>query len=367
MSNIVQSFNMALPINFTPGPSQVYFTVEDHVRQAFREGIPSISHRSKQFEQHFRGCREGLTELLNLPAGWHVFFTSSATEVWERSLQNLVASRSHHFVNGAFSAKFHEFATLLGKQPTADVVAEGCGFDSINIPQDTELIAITQNETSTGVSVTPEWIRSIRMQYPQALIIVDGVSALPHLQPDFNDVDSVFFSVQKGFGLPAGLGVWMVNDRCLAVSENLRAAGHRTGTYHTLAALASNAKKDQTPSTPNVLGIYLLDQVIKDFLRRGINSIRQETAYKSALLYNCLEGHSLVNPFVQRRDHRSPTVVVANSGEHTKRLYDHLLAHGLQAGEGYGTGKKTQLRFANFPAHSKETYEQLCDLIAAFN
>ena len=358
---------MALPINFTPGPSQLYFTVEDHVRQAFREGIPSISHRSKQFEQHVRGCREGLTALLNIPAGWHVFFTASATEVWERSLQNLVASRSHHFVNGAFSSKFHEFATLLGKQPTADVVAEGHGFGSDTIPQDTELIAITQNETSTGVSMIPQWISSIRRQHPRALLIVDGVSALPHLQPDFNDVDSVFFSVQKGFGLPAGLGVWMVNDRCLAASETLRAAGHHTGTYHTLAALAANAKKDQTPSTPNILGIYLLDKVIQDFLRRGIGNIRQETSYKSVLLYACLDRHPLIRPFVQREEHRSPTVVVAHCGEHTSRLYDHLLANGLQAGEGYGAGKKTQLRFANFPAHSKETYEQLCDLIEAFN
>ena len=337
------------------------------MRQAFREGIPSISHRSKEFERHFRGCTEGLTALLDIPAGWHVFFTSSATEVWERSLQNLVASRSHHFVNGAFSSKFHEFATLLGKTPTADVVPDGKGFSMVNVPNDAELICVTQNETSTGVSVSSAWISMLRRQHPDALIIVDGVSALPHLQPDFNTVDSVFFSVQKGFGMPAGLGVWMVNDRCLERSATLAASGHRTGTYHTLAALAANGKKDQTPSTPNVLGIYLLNQVCQDLLRRGINSIRQETAYKAALLYDCLDRHSIIFPFVTTTEDRSPTVVVAATGEHTKRLNQHLLAHGLQAGDGYGSAKQTQLRFANFPAHSRETYEKLCDLIRAFS
>ncbi len=358
---------MALPINFTPGPSQVYFTVEDHVRQAFREGIPSISHRSKEFERHFSGCNEGLRALLDIPSGWHVFFTSSATEVWERSIQNLVAHRSHHFVNGAFSAKFHEFATLLGKQPTAETVPDGTGFELAQAPADAELIAVTQNETSTGVSVSASWIRALRDRHPDALIIVDGVSALPHLQPDFKTVDSVFFSVQKGFGMPAGLGVWMVNDRCLEVSAKISSAGHRTGTYHTLAALAANGKKNQTPSTPNVLGIYLLNQVCQDLLRRGIQNIRQETAYKAALLYDTLDRHPIVSSFVARAEDRSPTVVVAATGAHTGRLNDHLLAHGLQAGDGYGAAKQHQLRFANFPAHSKETYEKLCDLIRDFS
>ena len=68
-----------LPVNFTPGPSQVYFTAEDHIRQAFRDGIPSISHRSKTFESIYREAKEGLYELLNIPDGWHMVFTSSAT------------------------------------------------------------------------------------------------------------------------------------------------------------------------------------------------------------------------------------------------------------------------------------------------
>jgi len=358
---------MPLPVNFTPGPSQVYFTTEDHVRKAFREGIPSISHRSREFEQQYAECTEGLSELLSIPNGWHVFFTSSATEIWERSLQNLVASRSHHFVNGAFSSKFHEFASLLGKQPTADMVPEGHGFAEPHRMHDAELIAVTQNETSTGVSLTTEWINGLRAVNPGSLIIVDGVSALPHLQPDFNTVDSVFFSVQKGFGLPAGLGVWLVNDRCIEVSGKLSAGGQRTGTYHTIAALAANEKKNQTPSTPNVLAIYLLNQVCKDFLRRGITAIRQETAYKAALLYNCLDRHPVIRPFVQDAAFRSPTVIVANTGECTGRLQEYLLANGLQAGEGYGNAKKHQLRFANFPAHSRETYEQLCDLLQEFS
>ena len=356
-----------LPIvNFTPGPSQIFYTVEDHIRTAFREGIPSISHRSKTFEHAFQHTTKGLRDLFQIPDGWHIFFVSSATEIWERSIQNMVAGHSHHFVNGAFSSKFHEFSGLLGRVNGKTEAAEGEGFlQALEFPG-AELIAVTQNETSTGVRTGNDFIAGIRAKNPEALIIVDGVSSLPHLQPDFKNIDSVFFSVQKGFGMPAGLGVWMVNDRCLEVSGKMASKGHFTGTYHTLQALAANAKKYQTPSTPNILGIWLLGKVCEDFLRRGIDTIRKETVYKSVLLYQTLDKHKLTQPFVTNPVHRSETVVVANTGSETERLTRYLMEHGLQPGDGYGSKKSSQLRFANFPAHSREVYEKLCDLITAF-
>lgn len=352
-----------LPVNFTPGPSQIYFTVEDHLRQAFRDGIPSISHRSKTFEQIYQNCREALSELLQIPTGWEIVFTSSATEVWERSIQNLVAETSHHFVNGAFSKRFYEFGGLLGKNTTQTISPDGTGFKAFNSELDSELIAVTQNETSTGVSVDNDWIRNLRNHNQKSLIIVDGVSALPHAQPDFSIVDSVFFSVQKGFGMPAGLGVWLVNEACIQKSEILEKRGLLTGTYHSLNSLISNARKNQTPSTPNVLAIYLLSKVCNDFLRRGIETIRRETTYKSSLLYHTLDNLKNISAFVKNPAERSQTVIVAETGERTIEISDLLLKNGIQAGDGYGAGKKTQLRFANFPAHSKEIYEQLCDLL----
>src|SRR5690349_4699717 len=96
--------------NFTPGPSQLYFTVSDHARQAFKEGIPSISHRSKTFEQISKQTTEGLRQLLNIPQDFHIFFTGSATEIWERIIQNLVEENSFHLVNGSFSKRFHEIS-----------------------------------------------------------------------------------------------------------------------------------------------------------------------------------------------------------------------------------------------------------------
>lgn len=354
-------------VNFTPGPSQLYFTVPDHARQAFNEGIPSLSHRSKQFDKLFEETTGGLRELLKIPEGFHVFFTGSATEIWERIFQNLVAQSSFHLENGSFSKRFYETGILLGKNPSRIEAPAGDGFGpEIAVPDNAELIAVTHNETSTGVSIPVQTIHTLKQKHPQMLLAVDAVSSLPYPDFDFNSVDTVFFSVQKGFGLPAGLGVWIVNDRCIAKAASLMSKNISTGSYHNLASLLANAKKNQTPETPNVLGIYLLGKVVADFLRRGINTIRRETEYKAAILYNALEAHPTLAPFVKEKAFRSNTVIVADCGADTEKLSAFLATKGLHAGGGYGAAKKTQLRFANFPAHSKEQFELLADSIAAF-
>ena len=354
-------------INFTPGPSQLYFTVEDHAKTAFREGIPSLSHRSKKFEGIYKEAVDGLRELLGIPSGFHILFTGSATEIWERIIQNLVEHKSLHLVNGSFSKKFHEVALQLNRLSDAIEAPLGQGFaNGIRVSSDTELIAITQNETSTGVTVPLEMLTDIRKQSPDLLIAVDAVSSLPYPNFDYNVVDTVFFSVQKGFGLPAGLGVWIVNDRCLAKAKAMLSRKISIGSYHNLLSLVQHEEKFQTPETPNVLGIYLLGKVIGDMLRVGIHRIRKDTEYKAALLYQELNVHGLIKPFVKDNEWQSKTVIVAETGSTTKAITERLLAEGMQPGDGYGAGKATQLRFANFPTHAREHFERLCDIIKGF-
>jgi len=352
--------------SFIPGPSQIYFTTEDHIRKGFRENVPSISHRSKEFEKIFQSTTESLRALLSIPSNYHIFFIGSATEVWERASQNLVYETSFHFVNGAFSLRFFETAKQLGKQAAAQQVEAGKGFTNSQVPQGVELIATIANETSTGVTTSNNFVADVRKQNPNALIITDAVSALPYQSIDFSIIDSCFFSVQKGFGLPAGLGVWLVNERCIAKADELQTNKKNIGSYHSIPSLLAMAKKNQTPETPNVLGIYLLGKVSEDFLRRGLEVIRRETEYKSAILYQVLENHSIVKPAVQEKEWRSKTTIVAETANLTEKLNTYLESKGLLPGDGYGAAKKTQLRFANFPAHSKEVYENLVDLIKEF-
>jgi phosphoserine aminotransferase len=352
---------------FTPGPAELYFTVETHIKNALNEHVPSISHRSKAFEGIYREAVQNLKDLLELPDNYHIFFTGSATEIWERILENCVESQSYHYVNGAFSKRFYETALQLKKAPLHQQAADG-SCSSVNtgdIPDTAELIAFTQNETSTGAAQPLSDIYAVREAFPDKLIAVDAVSSLPYIDIDYHKVDTVFFSVQKGFGLPAGLGVWLVNDRCLEKADQLAAKGLNIGTYHSLPSLLVKAQKNQTPGTPNVLGIYLLAKVTGDMLKKGIGRIRQESEYKAAVLYNLIEHHARFRPFVKEAKYRSGTVIVAETEALSSEIIQKLLERNIVIGAGYGTYKNQHIRIANFPTHSREKVEMLADYLQA--
>lgn len=354
-----------MKINFTPGPSQLYFTVADHLRTAVREGIPSLSHRSKDFKTLYQEVVEGLQALMQIPSSHSIYLLGSASEIFERSISSLVREKSFHFVNGAFSQKYFDTAIALGKRAEKIEVPFGESFSG-SLVADADLIALTHNETSTGVSFSLDQIYAIKEKNPDSILIVDAVSSAPIPPFDFGKIDSLFFSVQKGFGLPAGLGVWIVNESCTAKAEELLSAQNLPDTFHQIPSLEKFYKNFQTPETPNVLGIYLFSKVIQDFLRRGIVVMRNESAYKSALLYQTLNNSTSLNSFVKDAQIQSQTVIVAES-DHPKRIVDLANAKGMAIGEGYGDHKSDQLRFANFPAHSKEQWEMLCDLLIDLN
>ena len=354
-------------IFFTPGPSELYYTVEDHIKRALAEQVPSISHRSQRFEAIYHEAASNLKELLTIPDSFHVLFTGSATEIWERLIENCVAKQSYHYVNGAFSRRFRETALQLQRDALLQEAPEGSCAPAVpqEIPDTAELIAFTQNETSTGAAQPLDDIYAIRQAHPDKLIAVDAVSTLPYPAIDYTQVDSVFFSVQKGFGLPAGLGVWIVNERCVEKAQQLEQQGRSIGTYHSLPSLVDKAKKNQTPETPNVLNIYLLAKVAQDMLIKGIEQIRKETDYKASLLYSTLEAHMGLTPFVKEKRYRSKTVIVAESASPSSDIISALKKEHVIVGSGYGTYKQQHIRIANFPTHSKEQVEGLVDRINA--
>ncbi|MES2731756.1 MAG: aminotransferase class V-fold PLP-dependent enzyme [Bacteroidota bacterium] len=351
---------------FTPGPAQLYPSVAHHMQTAMDEQIGSISHRSKQFRQLYQHAAEQLTELMQIPAGSGIFFLGSATEIWERSLQNCVGNESFHLVNGSFSKRFYEFALELnGKNsPRHAVHVEapfGMGFDASDalIPETSELVCLTHNESSSGVSMPVAEIHALKQAHANKLFIVDVVSSAPYPDLDLSLVDSVFFSVQKAFGLPAGLGVWITNDKMLAKAEQLKAEGHSIGTYHSLPSLFKNFKNYETPETPNVMNIYLLGKIAEEMNKKGVATIRKETDAKAQILYEFMAQSPAFDIFVQNPAHRSQTVVVANTTKPAAEVIEAVKATGNVIGSGYGSYKDKQIRIANFPTTSTADIESL--------
>lgn len=348
---------------FTPGPSQLYPTVYGHVNTALAKNIGSISHRSKAFEEIFRAASESLRILLNIPRTHHIFFISSALEAMERIIENCVEKQSFHYVNGAFSKKWYEYAGQLGKKPEKKEIpfGQGFSFDSERIPKHTELICITHNETSTGVALGLKDIYALKKQYPNIPIAMDIVSSAPYSDIDFHYIDMAFFSVQKGFGMPAGLGVMIVNDGALEKAKSLQSRGISIGGYHGFPVLWKMAEKFQTPETPNVLALYVFGKVCGDFLKKGIGKIRKQTDEKTRMLYDFFDAHEEYKPFIKEKKFRSPTTIEIEVQGKSDEIVKRLSKKGIIVGKGYGDFKDSHIRIANFPAHTKREVKRIIE------
>jgi phosphoserine aminotransferase len=347
---------------FTVGPAELYPGCEKHYREAFLQQIPSTSHRSHTFRKIYQETDEALRELMNIPSTHEIYFTASATEIWEKMIGNLVETNSFHLVQGAFSKRFYEFAQLMGKRASEYTVADGQGFSAQPLPTispDTELICVTQNETATGIQVPVNRLQHLKKQLPLTLLCTDIVSSVPYVDLDFNLVDSAFFSVQKGMGMPAGLGVWIVNAACLEKSKRLEEQNKLIGAHFRLSSFHSNYTKWETPSTPNTTAIYVLGKIVRDMLNFGVGRIRLETDTKYERLTSFLQEQDIfTRPEALESDY-SRTTFVLNTTKSSSEVNAYLAAQGMKVASGYGSHKEHQIRIANFPSSTVEEMEQL--------
>jgi len=352
-------------VYFTAGPAELYPTVAQHLQTALDEQIGSISHRSQKFRDLYKFTDEQLRQLMNIPASHGIFFTGSASEIWERLALNCIEHESFHLVNGSFSKKFFDYATALHKFAHKQEKPLGEGFDygEVEVPEYAELVALTHNETSAGVQMRTVDIHKLKRSHSKKLFAVDMVSSAPYPDLDYSLIDSAYFSVQKAFGLPAGLGVWIASEKLLEKAEQLKKADQIIGAHHDLPALWKNYKTFETPATPNVLYIYLLGKVAEDLNRIGLENVRRDTDEKARLLYKFIETHPGYEPFVAEERHRSRTVLVANTRKPSADVIAAAKKAGMVVGSGYGPNKDRQIRIANFPAVSTEQVERLISVL----
>jgi phosphoserine aminotransferase len=232
------------------------------------------------------------------------------------------------------------------------------GFDLAELPTGLPLIHVTHNDSIQGTQIDPGLFSHIRSKSPESLIAVNLDTSLPYSTITWDELDMAYFSVHHGFGLPAGLAIWVVNERALSMASKLSLPVRGTPDIFQFADAAS---KHQTPTFQNGLGIYLLGKVANDMLTRGLHIIKKETEYKAALWYNCLKQHPTLSAPAVSRELLSKTTLVCEGASEESVQY--LNGKGLIVEP---VSAKSQLTFANYPVHSKEQYEYLVDTLAAF-
>jgi len=353
---------------FTVGPTELSNGVAEFYSNAIDNNLFSVSHRSKEFENIYSDTVKSLKTLLDVPNDFYVFFLSSATECMERIIQNLVEKKSYHFINGYFAQRFLDISKQLGKE--TDFVKSEFGkdfdFSKVIIEDDVEIICVTHNETSTGTVFDTHSIYDLKRKYPEKIIVVDVVTSIPYYKFDFNFIDVAFFSVQKGFGLPPGLGVMLCRKNLIEKTKELIDKGIAVGSYNNFIKLAFNAEKNQTTATPNIPSIYLLGKSSDALLNSGVDLMRTETEKKANLIYSFFDEHPNIKPFVKEKGVRSLTTIVLETELDTNKILTKLEYNDFVVSNGYGDFKDMHIRIGNFPMHKFEDVSNLIYLFKKF-
>jgi phosphoserine aminotransferase len=344
-------------ISFYPGPSKVHKDIGAYMQEAVQSGILSQNHRSEAFKELSFDTIELLKLKLEIPSDYWIFYTSSATECWEIIAQSLIRKKSAHLYNGAFGEKWMEYtANLTGNTQKIE-------FDINSIPEtkdikiedDCDLICITQNETSNGTQLSNQFIKEIKRQNPEKILALDATSSMAGVYLDFSATDICFASVQKCFGLPAGMAIMVCSpkaiEKALAIGENKH--------YNSLCFMIEKMKDFQTTYTPNVLSIFLLNRVLASMA--NIRQTDQLIRARSKDWYSFFREDDLL---IRDPASRSDTVIAVKGEEDIiRKIKSDLLKAGILLGNGYGQWAKNTFRIANFPAHEAYEIERLRELL----
>lgn len=335
-------------LNFYPGPSKVYPEVRQYLLDAYDEGILHAPHRSEQFVQMSRAVVGSIKRKLNIPQDYYIFFASSATECWEILIQSLTRHKSSHIYNGSFGEKWFQYAQKL--RPASEGIAFGLNdpmpVSELAISPDTELICFTQNETSNGTQVTPTTILNLHNRFRDTLIAVDATSSMAGLNLKLIKADIWFASVQKCFGLPAGLAVMACSPRAIFRAKKMAERSH----YNSLVPMYEKMLNYQTTHTPNVLNIYLLKRVLED--RPFIKGIEQDLTDRAQELYAFFEQFSDFQMLVENDEVRSKTVLALQASEKlVEDVKKRALHHNMRLGNGYGLWARNTFRIEIGRAH----------------
>ncbi|GAA4446117.1 phosphoserine transaminase [Ravibacter arvi] len=347
-------------ITFYPGPSKLYPQIESFLTDAYRSGLLSMNHRSKPFMEMLGKTIAVLKEKLLVPDAYEVVFTSSATECWEIVAQSLTPHKSFHLYNGAFGEKWSDYAGRihgrtvnipynLNEQPGTVFPDHG----------DRDLLCLTQTETSNGTAVDNLSLQAVRSTF-KGLVAVDATSGMAGVSLPWETADIWFASVQKCFGLPSGLAVMILSPRAVEASDEVGEKLH----YNSLPFVIENFRKLQTPYTPNILGIYLLNRLMSTL--DPIDLVSRKLENRSLMLYQFLEQHGF-SPLVENSAVRSHTVVaVQDSKENVAAVKAFALSKHIMLGNGYGQWKESAFRIANFPAITDPEVSALKECLLAF-
>ena len=261
---------------FVPGPTNV----PDRVLRAMHRA--QEDHRSSAFPELPRSLFADLKKVYRTTVGQPFIFPASGSAMWEASLVNSLSpgDRVLSVRFGQFSHLFIDCAERLGMR--VDVIdlewGEAAPPDRIGAAlaadkaHEIKAVLLVHNETATGVTSDVGAVRrAMDAAGHPALLLVDGVSSIGSLDFQFDEwkVDLAIAGSQKGFMMPAGLGLLCASPKALALADKAKCPR----VFFDIRDQAKHNADGYFPYTPALAHLFGLREALDMLLEEGLDEV----------------------------------------------------------------------------------------------
>lgn len=263
------SFNEILRI---PGPTPI----PPSVQKAMNE--PIIGHRTDDCNQLITMLQSRLRTLFGTCEDVYVM-TNSGTGSMEATVANLTNPGDKVIVGvtGGFGERFlqicntYQLKTIPIHTNWKDALTPEELKYSLRNNKNIRAVFLTYSETSTGVLNPIAELAKVIKEESDALIIVDGVSAIGGAPISMDDwqIDACVTSSQKALMLPPGLSLIALSQRAKKELQK----GKQTKFYFDLNKYEEKIATGSTPFTPAVSLLFGLDEVLNLIFQESLEHV----------------------------------------------------------------------------------------------
>jgi aspartate aminotransferase-like enzyme len=257
---------------FTPGPVPVPEEVLAEMAK------PIIHHRTEEFESVFAEVREGLRYTFGTKEEVFIL-ASSGTGAMEAAVANTMSHGDRVLVvnGGKFGERWGKICRAYGldvqeiKVEWGNAVDPAQVEDALNKDSSISAVFLQASETSTGVKHPTTEIAQITREMEDALLIVDGITAVGVFSLPFDDtgIDVLVGGSQKAFMLPPGIAFATMSKKAWEFNQR----SNLPKFYFDFKSYLKNADKNTTPWTPAISIIIGLALVLRNFRKDGLEKI----------------------------------------------------------------------------------------------
>lgn len=263
---------------FVPGPTNI----PDRVIRSM--AVPMEDHRNPKFPDLTKPIFEDVKKVFKTTTGQVFLYPATGTGGWEAALTNTLSPGDRVLASrfGQFSHLWIDLAQRIGLDVQILEEEWGTGahpehiFDVLNADKEHRIkgVLVVQNETATGVTSDVGAIRKAmdEAKHP-AMLYVDGVSSIGSIDFRMDEwrVDLAVAGSQKGFMMPAGLGLVCASQRAL----DARKTAQCKRVFFDFEDMIKTNASGYFPYTPSLPLLYGLKEAMAIMFEEGLENVFQ--------------------------------------------------------------------------------------------